>query len=83
VEVDAPGLGVAYGTLDSPLRVPVGHRVTLGVTLDPDRQVWDQACRWNLPPGLQWRGWFLPRRYVLERTIAWRWMSRLGDKGRS
>jgi hypothetical protein len=81
IELDAPDLGVAYGQLDEPLRVPTGYRLRLRLDIRPSVPGWCDIRRFALPPGMQPRGLFLPRRYHVDRVIAWKWLSRVGERG--
>jgi hypothetical protein len=78
-----PDLGVAYGQFHEPLRVPTGYRLHLRLVVRPSVPCWDEVRRFALPPGMQRQGWFLPRRYHVERRIAWEWLSRVDGKGES
>jgi hypothetical protein len=76
VELTIPRVGTALGRLDRPIRLVVGVRIRMLALVRPGADRWVQPCRWKVPPRLQDRGFWRPRLYVLERTMAWGWIER-------
>jgi hypothetical protein len=81
VELDAPDLGVAYGQLDEPFRIPVDHDLDAQFILWPALSCWSAIRRFILPRDMQSRGCFRPRRYHVDRRMAWKWLSRVDGRG--
>jgi hypothetical protein len=73
VEVHIPGIGVAVGILDKPFTVLPRHGMPFEAMVSPEADEWTQSCKWQVPRALQWRGFWRPRRYFLERTVTWHW----------
>jgi hypothetical protein len=75
VEIAIPEFGTAYGLLDEPFHVALGYGVPFEAMVSPEADLWDQPCKWRVPPKAQDRGFFREPRYFLERSIRWRWLN--------